>query len=182
MSPPPTDPKTAHTARSFIDFEASGFGGKSYPIEVGLVLPDGQTYCSLISPEPDWKHWDEAAQKVHGVDRSILETYGKPAVEVAQRINDLLKGQTVYTDAWYHDYNWLSRLFDAAESHPSFKLEDLRHLLDEAHLARWDAAKAQVLAEMNITRHRASNDAKVLQQTLLRVLQPTAQTTSPDTA
>lgn len=169
-------------ARSFIDFEASGFGGKSYPIEVGLVLPDGQTYCSLISPEPDWKHWDDAAQKVHGVDRSILETYGKPAAEVASHINTLLQGQTVYTDAWYHDYNWLSRLFDAAESRPSFKLEDLRQLLDEAHLARWDAAKAQILQEMNITRHRASNDAKVLQQTLLRVLQLAAKDQTLDRA
>ena len=169
-----------HPAHSFIDFEASGFGGKSYPIEVGLVLPDGQTYCSLISPEPDWKHWDEAAQKVHGVDRSILETYGKPAVEVAGRINDLLRGQTVYTDAWYHDYNWLSRLFDAAETSPSFRLEDLRQLLGESHLARWDAAKAEVLKEMNLTRHRASNDAKVLQLTLQRVLKMAAENPPAD--
>ena len=177
-----TPPAAQESARSFIDFEASGFGGKSYPIEVGLVLPDGQTYCALISPEPDWNHWDETAQKVHGVDRSVLETYGKPALEVANRINDLLQGQTVYTDAWYHDYNWLSRLFDAAQSSPRFKLEDLRQLLDDQHLARWDAAKAQVLQEMNITRHRASNDAKVLQQTLVRVLQMSAESLPTKTA
>ena len=41
---------------SIIDLEASGFGSSSYPIEVGIVLPNGQTYCSLIVPEPDWRH------------------------------------------------------------------------------------------------------------------------------
>ena len=159
-----------HPTLPCIDFEASGFGGKSYPIEVGLALEAGRTYCSLIFPEPDWQHWDEAAQQVHGVARSILETYGKPVAEVAERLNTLLEGRTVYTDSWYHDYNWLSRLFDAAESVPRFQLQDLRQVLSEAQLALWDETKERVLQGMQITRHRASNDARVLQQTLTTLL------------
>lgn len=159
-----------------IDFEASGFGGKSYPIEVGLALDAGRTYCSLIFPEPDWQHWDEAAQRVHGVARSILETYGKPVTEVAERLNALLEGQTVYTDSWYHDFNWLSRLFDAAGTVPRFQLRDLRQVLNEAQQALWDETKERVLQNMQITRHRASNDARVLQQTLQTLLHAGAPT------
>src|SRR5450432_1969643 len=66
-----------------IDVEASGFGGMSYPIEVGVALDDDTKYCSLILPAPEWDHWDSDAEKVHRIARDILETYGKPVQEVA---------------------------------------------------------------------------------------------------
>lgn len=163
MSPPPPD--------SFIDLEASGFGTGSYPIEVGVALPHGQTYCTLITPEPDWRHWDASAEKVHGIARELLFQHGRSAGEVASALNQQLRGMTVYSDAWYHDYNWLSRLFDAAESSPRFKLEDLRMLFGPGDAERWEPLKAQVMRDLNLNRHRASNDALVLQQTLLRLRQ-----------
>jgi hypothetical protein len=160
MSPPP-----------FIDIEASGFGAGSYPIEVGFVLADGQTYCTLIRPEPDWRHWDDSAQGVHGISRDVLHTHGKSPEEVAREVNERLRGQTVFTDSWYHDYNWLSRLFDAAGASPQFKLEDLRALLPGDTADRWHSTKEVVTAELNLSRHRASNDARILQTTLMRVTQ-----------
>jgi len=153
----------------FIDLEASGFGARSYPIEVGLVMPGGETYCTLIVPEPDWHHWDASAEKVHGIAREVLLQHGRPTQEVAKELNRRLQGLTMYSDAWYHDYNWLSRLFDAADASPKFKLEDLRQLLNPHELAQWDAMKAQVIQDLQLSRHRASNDARVLQQTLKRV-------------
>jgi hypothetical protein len=158
MSPPPV-----------IDVEASGFGSKSYPIEVGFVLPDGQTWCTLIVPMPDWTHWDTTAEDVHGIGRELLAQYGRATTEVALEMNRMLRGMTVYTDAWYHDFNWISRLFDAAETSPTFKLEDLRSLLDDDAASRWHETRDQVQSEMTTARHRASNDAKVLQTTLVRV-------------
>jgi len=153
-----------------IDIEASGFGAGSYPIEVGTVLTDGSAYCSLICPQPDWRHWEHSAEGVHGITRETLREHGKPAAAVAQALNDRLRGHTVYTDAWYHDYQWLARLFDAADAQPAFKLEDLRGLLDEAAQARWHSTREQVMQELQLNRHRASNDAKVLQHTLVAVL------------
>lgn len=153
-----------------IDVEASGFGAGSYPIEVGAVLSDGQAYCSLIHPEPDWRHWEHTAESVHGITRNTLATHGKPAHVVAADLNMRLKGATVYTDAWYHDYQWLARLFDAADMPQMFKLQDLRQLLTEPAMAIWDDTKTQVMQDMNLARHRASNDAKVLQHTLMKVL------------
>jgi hypothetical protein len=61
-------------------------------------------------------------------------------------------------------------LFDAADAQPAFKLEDLRGLLDEAAQARWHSTREQVMQELQLNRHRASNDAKVLQHTLVAVL------------
>ena len=66
-----------------IDIEASGFASEGYPIEVGVALDDGTTFCSLISPPPDWTYWDPEAEKVHRVARDILETYGRSVQEVA---------------------------------------------------------------------------------------------------
>ena len=157
------------TPPGFIDLEASGFGASSYPIEVGLVLADGDSYCSLIVPEPDWHHWDKQAEKVHGIERELLYRHGRGSAVVAQELNQRLGGQTVYSDAWYHDFNWLSRLFDAADSVPRFRLQDLRALLDQLELERWDAIKAQIMGEQNLSRHRASHDARVLQLTLQRL-------------
>jgi hypothetical protein len=40
---------------AIIDIEASGFGPDGYPIEIGVALSSGQTFCALILPEPEWQ-------------------------------------------------------------------------------------------------------------------------------
>jgi DNA polymerase III epsilon subunit-like protein len=157
---------------TFIDVEASGFGSASYPIEVGCVFPDGAGYCSLIKPEPDWLHWDDSAEKVHGITREILAQHGRAPHHVATELNAKLSGKRVITDAWYHDYNWIHRLFDATALIPRFELVDLRSLLDEEKIAHWDTVKAEVQAELNLQRHRASHDARILQLTYQRLMTP----------
>lgn len=152
-----------------IDIEASGFGSASYPIEVGFVLPDGTSYCALIQPAEGWSHWDESAERVHLVNRQTLQEHGRPAHEVARQLNTRLQGQTVYCDAWYHDFTWLSRLFNTVGSHQAFQLEDIRTLLNEAQTEHWHLTKLKIQAELGLPRHRASNDAKILQATLARV-------------
>ncbi|MFN3886594.1 MAG: hypothetical protein ACK4MG_06500 [Aquabacterium sp.] len=157
-----------------IDIEASGFGHGSYPIEVGFVLPDGQAWCSLIRPEADWQHWDDAAASMHGITREQLWCHGRSPATVCDTLNQRLRGLTIYSDAWAHDYTWLGRLFDVADRVPAFKLENLRALLTEADAARWHEVKSQVAARMGLARHRASADARLLQQTLAAVKQVAA--------
>lgn len=152
-----------------IDIEASGFGGGSYPIEVGYVTGDGRTACTLVLPAEGWRHWDRGAERVHGITRAVLLAHGRPVREVAGLLNRDLADQTVYCDGWAHDYSWMARLFDEAECSPAFKLESVNALLDESALARLDAARQAALAEMGLTRHRASNDARALQQAVMRV-------------
>lgn len=156
-------------APAFIDLEASGLGGRSHPIEVGLVTAQGEAFCSLLLPDPGWTHWDPRAESVHGITQPILASHGKPLPEVAARVNALLEGTTAYSDAWGNDYAWLCKLFDAAEMPMRFRVESSRKLLTDEEAARWAEVKAQVIAELNFTRHRASNDARVLQLTLARI-------------
>jgi len=154
---------------AILDVEASGFGRGSYPIEVGFVESAGRCFCSLIQPEPDWQHWDETAEALHGISRAALLKHGKPPEWVAAELNARLHGQTVYCDGWGNDYPWLARLFDSAEMTPAFHLEDLRLLLSEDEAARWNPMIDAVRAEQQLRRHRASSDARVLQLTLQRL-------------
>ena len=152
-----------------IDLEASGFGRGSYPIEVGLCLGDSSSHCFLVRPEEDWQHWDPEAEKVHGISRDVLVEKGFSVVDISCRLNNLLKGQVVYTDAWGFDNTWLWTLYDTAGTYPNFQLETIRKLLAENQLPHWMATKKQVIADLNLTRHRASADAHILQETYRRI-------------
>ena len=55
---------------------------------------------------------------------------------------------------------------------PAFKLDNLRALLTDREAASWAVVKEQVATEMRLQRHRASSDAKLLQQTLVRLRVP----------
>ncbi|MBC7956251.1 MAG: hypothetical protein H7Y33_10325 [Cytophagales bacterium] len=157
-------------APAILDIEASGFGRHSYPIEVGYVLPDGSSYCSLIRPAPGWTHWDPAAEQVHHIHRDMLQLHGRSVTEVAGQLNDRLRGCTVFCDGWAHDYTWLAALYEEAEMVPSFKLDSLRSLLTEREVREWEGTRRLVSLEMKgEQRHRASADARLLQSTLVRL-------------
>jgi hypothetical protein len=152
-----------------MDIEASGFGRHSYPVEIGYVLPDGRAGCMLIRPAAHWTHWNAEAEALHGITRAKLLQHGRPVAEVAGALNHDLAGRTVYCDGWAHDYAWLAALFEEAGLSPHFKLETVGRLLDERRLSRLGEARASALAELGLQRHRASNDARVLQRALQRL-------------
>ena len=56
-----------------------------------------------------------------------------------------------------------------ADRTPTFKVESLLSLLSEDEIARWDATKRAVFGAAMQARHRASADAKLLQETVVRV-------------
>lgn len=153
-----------------LDVEASGFGQGSYPVEIGLVLPDGTPHCFLVMPARDWQSWDPEAEKVHGISRAVAESHGRPVEEVAWRLNGLLYGQTVYSDAWSFDMSWLGKLFDKVNMPQTFKLSSLRELLTEEQERVWDETRRRVEQELALRRHRASGDARILQETYRRTL------------
>lgn len=156
---------------AILDVEASGLGRGSYPIEVGFVLPEGFSHCLLIRPQDDWESWDPAAEQLHGLSRAQLLLRGLPVRQVAQALNQQLGGMTVYSDAWGNDQTWLALLFDRADMVPMFRLQTLRALLSEAQLRLWTSTKLAVTRELALGRHRASNDARILQRTFLRTLE-----------
>ena len=160
-------PASADSPPAILDIEASGFGLGSYPIEVGFVHPNGQAWCSLVRPLADWQHWDPNAATVHQITREQLQQNGRSPADIVEVLNDRLRGMTVYSDAWAHDYTWLNRLYEAADRSPSFKLESLRALLSDSEAAAWHEVKRGVVTRSGLARHRASADARILQQTWL---------------
>jgi hypothetical protein len=162
-----------HRRPYIIDIEASGFGPHSYPIEIGVALGTGSKYCSLIAPEPEWTHWDDDAEKVHRVSRDILQTHGKPAIEVAHSLNELLGSATVYSDGWVVDQPWLTQLYSRTRVLQLFSISPLEMILSEDQMAVWHAVKQQVMDDLALTRHRASFDALIIQETWLRTREAT---------
>lgn len=161
------------TTPPIIDVEASGFGGFSYPIEVGVVLEDGKKFCSLIAPYPEWTHWDEEAEKIHRVSRNTLKKNGKCIREVTETLNEFLCGKTVYTDAWVVDKPWLITLFHASGMSMNFETSPLEMILSEGQMEIWHETKDKVINKLGLNRHRASNDALIIQETFKQTLEIT---------
>lgn len=153
------------TSPAFIDFEASSLDLiASYPIEVGICLPDGTLHSWLIQPHVLWQDWSESAEQVHGITRGTLETEGTPVSEVAASLNQLLSGQ-VFCDAWTFDSFWLHRLFRAANTRADFQLESISMLLDANQVRHWSSSRQQVINRLGLPVHRAANDALILHRT-----------------
>ncbi|HSH48980.1 MAG TPA: hypothetical protein VK991_10385 [Halomonas sp.] len=162
------------TLPALLDIEASGFGRGSYPIEVGLARADGSTCAFLVQPLAEWVHWDPKAELLHGISRARLRREGYPVRQVARWLNDELGEIGIaYSDSWGYDSTWLSLLFHHAGMLPAFRLETLRKLLSEAQVECWSAIKEEMIREHGIQRHRAGDDAYLLQLTYLRTLELT---------
>ncbi|MCF6253141.1 MAG: hypothetical protein L3J38_00120 [Thiomicrorhabdus sp.] len=156
---------------SVMDVEASGFGGASYPIEIGVVLEDGSRYCSLIKPAEEWTFWTAEAEGVHHISREVLHQHGKPLRVVAEELNAFLSGKTVYSDGWVVDSPWVHHLFDTAHVSQAFRLSPLEMILTEPQMEIWHETKEALLQHCEHKRHRASFDASIIQQTFVKTAQ-----------
>jgi hypothetical protein len=152
-----------------LDIEASGLAPDSYPIEIGIVLPDASSWCSLIEPATAWTHWSQEAEELHKISPQCLQQYGKTTQTVAKALNDLLTNKTVYSDCWVLDDRWLRKLYADAKMAPSFRLRDIMHILKEDDFIVWEPTKKNVAQELQVERHRATNDAKILQESFSRL-------------
>ncbi|MBZ2169629.1 MULTISPECIES: hypothetical protein [Marinobacter] len=153
------------TCPAFIDFEASSLDLiASYPIEVGICMPDGTLHSWLITPHVLWKDWSESAEGIHGISRTLLDAEGIAVREVAHQLNGMLPSQ-VFCDAWTFDSFWLHRLFKAARVQPAFQLESISSLLNPAQVREWSTVRQGVIADLGLPVHRAANDALILHKT-----------------
>ena len=120
----PTDPV-------FIDFEASGLGPDSFPIEVGWAFAGAEIRSEghLLRPMQAWLEathaWDPASETVHGIALATLVMTGEHPVDVANRLNSALRGRMVITDSPGNDLKWAWRLFDGVGLAPAFRILDI---------------------------------------------------------
>lgn len=155
-------PLNKQAAIATLDIEASGIHPESYPIEIGICLANGKTWCSLIKPSDKWTHWDKEAEAIHGISHSDLIKHGKEPEDIAQELNSLLNSLTVYSDCSVLDQPWLNQLFQETNINPSFCLRDMMYLMEEEGYEKLIETKQQIAKKLQIERHRASNDARIL--------------------
>lgn len=156
-----------------LDIEASGFGAGSYPIEIGVAMPDSALHAWLIRPPQEWNHWQDSAEEVHGISRERLQHEGLSPRDVANELNELLAGKTVYSDGWGVDRSWLAKLFHEAGVLQGFRLDSIYSLLSEEQLENWQHTREQVLVQTRMVPHRAGTDALIIQKTYLAAILPT---------
>jgi hypothetical protein len=81
----------------------------------------------LVRPPEDWglaERWDEAAEDIHAITRADLLRVGRPAWDIARRMNAMLAGRALFSDS-PHDEAWLRLLFEAAGCDPAFMVHRL---------------------------------------------------------
>ncbi len=159
-----------------LDFEASGLGRSSYPIEVAVV-DCLTTACTswLIRPMADWLRngiWSDEAAVIHQIALFDLMAHGRPVAQVARELADCCRGKTVLCDGGEHDWQWLALLFANVDQRPPFKLSDYGQCARElACRSGRDLETAIAAAELEaLSRfpklHRAGTDARRLAETL----------------
>lgn len=150
-----------------IDIEASGFGVGSYPIEIGVVLRNGLRFSRIIRPLPTWTHWDPAAENLHGISQQDLHRFGHDPVHVAHEFNELLAGQTVFSDGWVVDQPWLDTLYDSLGIKRKFFISPIESIVSEQQLEGWQSAMRLLGTQIGQPAHRALNDAVLVQETFV---------------
>jgi len=153
-----------------IDFEASGIGPFSWPIEVGLAWVEAgevRSWSSLIRPEPDWSldDWDPIAEEVHRIPRRELDR-APAAWSVAEELLRRVAGRPVFSDAPERDGRWARRLLDAQPRETGLRVLDF-------DLAVWAVCGARGAdwayerLERVRTPHRAGPDAERMLRAIL---------------
>jgi len=144
---------------AFIDFEASGLGARSWPIEIGWAFEDGVGESLLVSPAPDWSmdEWNPRAEKLHGISPKMLSDLGVSAESACDRAISALADCAVYSDAPDWDSFWMMRLFDAAGRNCPIRILEFSTLMPPITSAQ----KAELIAQADRQaprRHRAGED------------------------
>jgi hypothetical protein len=62
----------------------------------------------------------------------------------------------------------VTRLFSEAGIRQAFRISPLECILTEPQMEIWHSTKEGILASMDLTRHRASSDALIIQETFFR--------------
>lgn len=105
------------------DVEASSLHRGSHPIEVAVCGLDMVPEAMLIRPMDHWDDWSVASEAVHNITQEMLRRDGVDAKLVALRVNALLQGSFVFSDAPEYDGNWYMRLFADTDVLPTFRIQ-----------------------------------------------------------
>lgn len=116
-----------------IDFEASGLGKNSYPIEVAWGDGRHPATSFLLNPERmnNWTDWDPRSMEFHRIPRDELIRKGEDPKRVAEKMVKELAGKTLYSDEPRYDNMWKDRLLKDCGYDPELiQIKNLKYFLD----------------------------------------------------
>jgi len=148
----------------FIDFEASSLNPDSYPIEVAWSNQDGTRKSHLINPYSvkEWRDWSTSSQSIHGLSRNRLSQEGKPALWVANHMNEDLKGKVLLTNCVEYDLDWCQKLFKSTGQEMKFKLGDVWHVFSlHLHL---EPSLEQVMIDQPVTPEQVKQELQKISE------------------
>lgn len=149
-----------------LDFEASGLGPGTYPIEVGVARWHGpgtsiRVWSSLIAPPMAWRtagDWKAESVQIHGIGRSTLGNAPGPA-EIMATLNRLCPlGSIVFCDGGDHDKGWMQKLAEAAGTAPYTLIGSWGHIVTNLDERGYDRIMAFGADLVDV--HRAGPDAR----------------------
>lgn len=153
------------TPAVFVDLEASALHN-GFPIEVGWARVDAAGDITveawLIKPplawaEAEWR-WSFDAQRIHDIPLTMLMRDGRTCTWIAERMNTLFAGQTLYSDAPGFDARWLEQVFHEAGIPWTFSLADVALAFDkDTDEVAYERLHRTVFARRP---HRAGPDAR----------------------
>lgn len=109
-----------------LDIEASGLVEGSFPLEVAWIGVNHDEFDTFfIKPESHWTHWDEQAESIHGISKSLVSRTGIACYEAVSRLDANLAKREVLSDAPEWDGYWLDRLYDAVEKKRNWSLKKI---------------------------------------------------------
>lgn len=150
-----------------LDFEASGLGPHTYPIESGLAWwlhPNEpiESWSTLICPPIQWRDefdWHAVSQDVRGIAPEELEA-GMSPIEALETANRLVKSPMAFVDGGIHDARWMQVLARAAGIRPAFRMPDWDGL--GGLLAPHEYQRMILWLDRQKVCHRAEADARLL--------------------
>lgn len=158
---------------SIIDIEASGLGPESYPIEIAAYNGVELSYSVLINPDTaeDWSHWDYIAEEdIHGISREFLQEHGEDAFLTVIRMNKVLDGQVLYSDALDSDLFWVRRLYEQVLDRPmTFEMKSIYELFKPEFV---DDVRDVMKTLQGDVSHRALEDCHSIHEALSLVPDP----------
>jgi hypothetical protein len=156
-------------AMYIIDFEASGLGRNSYPIEVAWGDGKHPVTSFLLNPEnmDGWTDWDPRSLEFHRISRDELIQKGKDPRRIAAKMVKELAGKTLYSDEPRYDNMWKDRLLKDSGYDPGLiQIKNLKYFLDRMVKATCPKMKFTDLLEefqaKTETPHRAGPDVSWL--------------------
>lgn len=160
--------KLPHEQFVFLDFEASGLGPQSWPIELGVswITSDlkVETYANLIKPAFDWGDdgWDDVSADIHGIPRSDLDA--APSADVVARdFLTVLGDRIALSDAPGFERFWLETLLEAAMLENTVDIRDFNSAASQTFSSAV-CARMKTHMRSRDDRHRAKADSASMAQ------------------